>query len=192
MRMSAWTNLRLPMACDALVGFYDLTGYTAFSAKREPREVLDILTGYFALTGTIIAGHGGKLIKPLGDAGLCAFFAADADAGVHALRQVQTDGDGWLAARGYKAHAKVKLHIGPVALGLVGAPGAEILDIYGKTVNTAAVLESQGFAMTPAVFRSLAPDTRKLFKKHTPPVSYIDVNDNHAALGRRGGGDMAP
>jgi len=31
--------------------------------------------------------------------------------------------------------------------------------------------------MTPAVFRSLALETRRLFKKHTPPISYIDAAD---------------
>ena len=29
----------------------------------------------------------------------------------------------------------------------------------------------------PAVFRSLQAETRKLFKKHTPPISYIDAGD---------------
>jgi hypothetical protein len=27
------------------------------------------------------------------------------------------------------------------------------------------------------VFRSLQAETRKLFKKHTPPISYIDADD---------------
>jgi hypothetical protein len=27
------------------------------------------------------------------------------------------------------------------------------------------------------VFRSLQAETRKLFKKHTPPISYIDMAD---------------
>ena len=49
---------------------------------------------------------------------------------------------------------------------------------YGKTVNVAATLPSTGLAITPAVFRSLQPETRTLFKKHTPPISYIDAADH--------------
>jgi len=43
--------------------------------------------------------------------------------------------------------------------------------------GTAAVLNARepGFAMTPQVFRQLSAESRKAFKKHTPPVSYIPV-----------------
>jgi class 3 adenylate cyclase len=175
MRMSAWTKLRLPSEHEMLVGFYDLTGYTRYSEKRQPLDLLKMMAGYFALTGDIIMEGGGRLIKTLGDQGLVAFF--DADAGIAALMRVQKEGDAWVAAQGYKSNAVVQLNFGPVALGMVGARGQEILDVYGKTVNVAAVLPTRGFAMTPAAFRALKPETRKLFKKHTPPVSYIGVED---------------
>ena len=74
-----------------------------------------------------------------------------------------------------RGNVVVKLHLGPVAIGKVGSPGEEIIDVYGKTVSVAVTLSSTGFAMTSAVFRSLQPVTRKLFKKHTPPVSYIEM-----------------
>ena len=99
------------------------------------------------------------------------------DAGVLAFQVVQRDGDEWLARHGYKTRAIVKLHLGPVAIGRIGSPGEEILDLCGKTVNIAAQLPSAGLAMTPAVFRRLSPATRQLFKKHTPPISYIDAAD---------------
>jgi hypothetical protein len=34
--------------------------------------------------------------------------------------------------------------------------------------------------MTPPAFRALSPETRKMFKKHTPPVTYIALEDSHA------------
>ena len=179
--MSKWTDLSLPTERAALVAFYDLTGFTAFSSKHAPLDVLDILSGYFTITGEIISARGGKLIKTLGDAGLCVFLAEDADDGILALRDVQRVGDRWLATKSYKARTKVKVNAGPVAFGMVGAPGSQVFDVYGKTVNVAAVLESHTFAMTAAAFRSLSAGTRKLFKKHTPPVSYIALEDSHAA-----------
>ena len=175
--MSYWTELRLPTERELLVGFYDLTGYTRYAEKTEAGEVLAAMTGYFALTGRILDDAGGRLIKTLGDAGLAAFPAELVDAGVAAFRAVQREGDEWLARHGYKSKAIAKLHLGPVAIGLVGAPGREVIDVYGRIVNAAATLPSTGLAITPAVFRRLAPATRELFKKHTPPISYIGVED---------------
>ena len=56
------------------------------------------MAGYFALTGQIVGDAGGRLIKTLGDAGLVAFPAEAADAGVLALRSVQSAGREWLAS----------------------------------------------------------------------------------------------
>jgi class 3 adenylate cyclase len=176
--MSFWTELRVPTERELLVGFYDLTGYMRYAEKAEPLGLLDLMAGYFAQTGQILTKAGGRLIKTLGDAGLAAFPAELVDAGVLAFQTVQREGDEWLALRGYKTHAVVKLHLGPAAIGMVGAPGQQIIDLYGKTVNVAAQLPSTGLAMTPAVFRRLAPATRQLFKKHTPPISYICIEDS--------------
>ena len=175
--MSFWMDLRLPCEQDLLIGFYDLTGYMRQAEASEPLPLLDLFSGYFALTGKIIDDAGGRLIKTMGDAGLVAFPAALADAGVRTLQAVQAQGREWLASHGWRSRAIVKLHLGPVAIGRVGSPGREIIDVYGKTVNVAASLPSAGLAMSPAVFRSLEPATRQLFKKHTPPVTYIGVDD---------------
>ena len=175
--MSFWTDLRVPCEHELLVGFYDLTGYTRLAEATEPRPLLDLMAGFFALTGGIVQQAGGCLIKTIGDAGLVAFPAELADAGVRALQAVQAEGRDWLGARGFTSRVIVKLHLGPVALGRVGSPGEEILDVCGKTVNVAASLPNAGLALSPAVFRSLAPETRQLFKKHTPPITYIAADD---------------
>jgi hypothetical protein len=79
-----------------------------------------------------------------------------------------------------------------VAIGRVASPGEEIIDVYGKTVNVAASMPSAGLALTPTAFLSLKPETRRLFKKHTPPISYIDADDRRpeqrrTTVRRRGG-----
>ncbi len=175
--MSFWTELRMPTEHELLVGFYDLAGYVRHAERTEPQELLAMMAGYFALTGQIVSDAGGRLIKTLGDAGLVAFPAEAADGGVLALRSVHSQGREWLGKHGFRTSVVVKLHLGPVAIGRVGSPGEEIIDVYGKTVNVAAALHSTGLAVTPAVFRSLQAETRKLFKKHTPPISYIDAGD---------------
>lgn len=183
--MPFWTDLHVPAEHDLLVGFYDLTGYMAYSDRAPALEVLAAMTGYFALTGRILHEAGGQLIKTMGDAGLAAFPAEAIDVGVLAFEAVQQDGDAWLANQGYRGRAFLKLHVGPVAVGMVGAPGEERLDVYGKTVNVAATLESRGLALTPEVFRRLRPETRARFKKHTPPVTYIGLEEAHGAYRAR-------
>jgi hypothetical protein len=156
----------MPTEQELLIGFYDLSGYMRYAEHAEPQRLLDVMAGYFALTGQIVRDAGGRLIKTLGDAGLAAFPAEQADSAVRAFQSVRSKGRDWLAQHDYKSQVVVKLHLGPVAIGKVGSPGEEIIDVYGKTVNVAATLPSTGLAMTPAVFRSLQPETRKLFKKH--------------------------
>lgn len=97
---------------------------------------------------------------------------------VEAVKELQDTGDPWLASEGYAGRARTVMHTGIAAIGLIGGPGREQLDIIGKTVNIVGAMRAEGyFAITPAVLRKLSSANRQLFKKHTPPVSYIDVDD---------------
>ena len=95
------------------------------------------MAGYFALTGQIVGDAGGRLIKTLGDAGLVAFPGEAADTGVKAFRTVQAEGCDWLAPPATGPTSSLS-HSGPVAIGKVGSPSEEIIDVYGKTVNVMA------------------------------------------------------
>src|SRR5438445_13534884 len=106
--MSFWTELRMPTEHELLVGFYDLTGYMRYTEKTEPRQVLDMMSGYFALTGRILGDAGGRLIKTMGDAGLAAFPVEKVDAGVRAFQSVRSTGRECLARQGFKADPVVK------------------------------------------------------------------------------------
>ena len=46
-------------------------------------------------------------------------------------------------------------------------------------------MEPTGFAMSSHTFLKLAPETWKLFKKHTPPVSYIPIEVVHLRYAQR-------
>ena len=152
-----------------LVSFFDLAGFARYAGDCEAREVFDVCAGFFDLTGGISEDGGGRLIKAIGDAGLAAF--EDADSGVRILLEVREAGGEWFRSRGWPSEVIVKAHFGPVVCGLVGAPHDKRADIYAAFEH--------GFAMTPQVFRKLRPETRTLFKKHTPPVTYIPVARRH-------------
>lgn len=118
------------------------------------------------------------LVKPIGDAVLAAFDAEAVDAGVSALLDLKADVDAWLPSVGWRdSRLVVKAHFGPVVAGPFGVPPR--FDVVGDTVNTAATLEARQFALSADAFRRLSPTLRKRFKKHTPPVTYIRVEDPH-------------
>ena len=180
--MALFEHITEPTKIDVLVGFFDLTGFMQIAESLDSLELIDLLDGYFQLTGDILEETGGTLIKTIGDAGLAMYPAEAADQGVRGFFRLKNEGDAWLAERGVRSEAIVKLHIGPVAYGKVG----ESWNIFGHAVNIAAVMESHGFAMSPQVFRKLEPETRKLFKKHTPPITYIPMDEPHAPHRKRG------
>lgn len=177
--MSAWADLQAPAERELVVGLYDLTNYTSYCEHTAPLRALDVMTRYTALAAGIIHGAGGWFVKPIGDAGLFIFAADAADDAVEAMRSLQTVGDTWLTAEGYPGHVRAGLHCGPVAIGRIGREGVEQRDIIGKTVNiaTRTLRPECTLSLTPAVFRKLSAGARALFKKHTPPVSYIALDD---------------
>ena len=66
---------------------------------------------------------------------------------------------------------------GRVVAGPSGRDGDKRYDVIGKTVNVAATLDATGVALSVAAFRKLGPELRRRFKKHTPPVTYIRLED---------------
>jgi len=73
----------------------------------------------------------------------------------------------------------IKDHFGSAGAARRGTRTDKRFDVFGVTVNTAAELRPSGFAMTPQVFRKLDPESRRAFKKHTPPITYIPVDERH-------------
>jgi hypothetical protein len=55
----------------------------------------------------------------------------------------------------------------------------EIFNYRHGWYNIAATLPSNGYAISVETFRQIKPETRKLFKKHTPPITYIGVDEKH-------------
>ena len=145
--MTPFDEITEPTELEVLVGFFDLNGFMRLAQKPELFELLQLMAGYFDLSQDIIETGGGWLVKTIGDAGLAAFPAEWTDDGVRTMLR--------LTAQDVRSEAVVKFHDGKVACGMVaGRP-----DIYGHTINLAAVMESTEFAMSSQTFRKLAPET---------------------------------
>lgn len=162
-----------------LVAFADIAGFARYCQGKTDRAIFEAMDAYLELCGDIVVEAGGTLVKPIGDEVLAIFPEDGADRGVRGLLELKERAEAWLAARGFDGRLRIRAHFGPAACGPIGPRGGKRLDVYGHTVNTCALLPSHGFALSPQAFRALSADTRKLFKKHTPPVRYIPLGEPH-------------
>ena len=95
--------------------------------------------------------------------------------GVTALLDLKPAIDAWMASLGWECQLTMRAHVGEVIAGDFGGR----FDVIGAEVNTAAMLDHTGLALSVAAFRSLSPELRKRFKKHTAPITYIRTEDPH-------------
>lgn len=158
-----------------LISFVDLTRFSAQSRRLSDQEIADVMDEMYRRVGTAIDGAGGRVVKFIGDATLIVFREEDADRGVAALLDLKQQIDDYLHALGWECRASIKIHVGSAIAGPYGL--ARTFDLLGNDVNTCAMLHSPGVALSVEAFRSLSPELRQRFKKHTPPVCYIRTED---------------
>jgi class 3 adenylate cyclase len=142
--------------------FCDLVGFTPLSESRDPEEVRELLSSYFASARTVIERYGGVVEKFIGDAVMAVWgtpvalegdteravrAALDLVAAVQALGAEV--GAPSLSARGGVVTGEVAVTIGATHEGMVA----------GDTVNTAARVQSvaePGTVLVDAATRRLA------------------------------------
>jgi len=162
-----------------LVAFSDLTNFAKISRKVDQTEIFEYLSKIYGIIGEIIESSNGQVIKFIGDAALITFEENDIDAGIITLRNLKTEIDSYNKKINYESQLIIKAHFGQVVSGMIGTKNKKSHDILGNTVNIAASLPSNGYAISVETFRKLKSETRKLFKKHTPPITYIGVSEKH-------------
>ena len=160
-----------------LVAFVDLSRFAVQSQRVDDVEIADTLDAFYEQVGASVQAAGGRVIKYLGDAALVVFDEGHVDRGVGALLALKESVDRSMAERGWECRLVVKAHFGPVVAGPFGLPGAKHQDVIGRTVNLAATLPATGVTLSVAAFRKLSPELRGRFKKHTPPITYIRLED---------------
>ena len=93
------------------------------------------------------------------------------------LKKLKSEIDTYNKKNSYESCLIVKAHFGKVLTGMLGTKNDKRFDIIGNAVNIAAGLKSNGFAITLDTFNKLNKETRKLFKKHTLPFTYITTEE---------------
>ena len=136
----------------ASVLFTDFVGFTATSAKMEPKKLIEKLDAYFVEFDKITSRYGIEKIKTIGDAYMCASgipVENENNALSLTLAGLQLKTYCERLKTEQQAHGEVfwdlrlGIHSGPIIAGVVGVKKFAY-DVWGDTVNTASRVESNG------------------------------------------------
>jgi class 3 adenylate cyclase len=170
-----------------LIAFIDFTRFSFQARCLEDEVTARVLDETYERIGGAAARAGGRVVKFMGDAALLVFPEADVDGSVLELLALKDALDAFMAASGWVCRASIKAHFGAPIAGPYGVAGDKRFDVIGNDVNVAAMIEGGGgVALSAEAFRKLGPELRKRFKKHTPPIAYIRIEDPRPFRPRRG------
>lgn len=131
--------------------FSDIRGFTSFSEKHEPEEVVSLLNEYLGAMTEIVFEHEGTLDKFVGDA-IMALWGAPIGQPDHAeravrcavamiakLKQLQAK---WTSEGRYVIDIGIGINTGDMVVGNMGAEGKKMdYTVIGDNVNLGARLE---------------------------------------------------
>ncbi len=129
--------------------FADLRGYTTFSERARPEEVVELLNEYFRLAAEVIMAREGTLDKFLGDAVMAFFNAPEAQEdhpyrAVDAALALREAVNQWNAQRnGEKLTFGIGVHCGEAVVGNIGTSRAMNYTAIGDAVNLAKRLQER-------------------------------------------------
>ncbi len=170
--------------------FTDIAGFTAFSEKTEPTDLVKMLNGYFDEMCNIVLRYGGTIDKIVGDA-VHVMFNAPTDQPDHAQRAVDcamelADYCTELASR-YASdgipfgETRIGINTGAAVVGNFGGSSRFNYTAYGDSVNSAARLEGANkFLGTRICVSQTTRDS--CFKGHFRPVAQIIVQGRVEAI----------
>ncbi len=135
---------------EVTVFFSDIRGFTTFSEKTSPAELVGILNRYFTLMTNQILMHGGVVDKYIGDA-IMAFWGApianplQADHALEAsfgmIRELKKLNAELRAEGEPEINIGIGLYTGPAIVGNIGSEARFDYTVIGDTVNVASRLE---------------------------------------------------
>lgn len=161
---------------DAVICYFDLTGFTELAEKTEGALLIDMINDYFGVAVDVIHGQGGNVLKFMGDGLLAIFDQSDAteeaDSAISAAVQLKNE----IAHKNAQRYADnlpitgftLALHAGEVHYGNIGAEERLDFTAIGPAVNLTARLSGmhravgQNVILSKRVFRAATPGLHDL------------------------------
>ncbi|WP_285753727.1 adenylate/guanylate cyclase domain-containing protein [Lentzea sp. NBRC 105346] len=144
----------------------DLTGFTTYSERAQPADVVTMLNTYYGAIVPRILDHGGTITQFVGDA-VIALFNAPVPQPDHALRAAKAALDLQNTANGVAREGwprfRVGVNTGSALVGNIGSESMRHFTAIGDTVNLAARLEGAapaGGVVISASTRAQLPGAR--------------------------------
>jgi class 3 adenylate cyclase len=156
----------------ATILFTDFKGFTLLTERAEPVALIGLLDQYFTAFDDIVARYGLEKLKTVGDAYMAVAGVPTPNRGhaidscLVALEMQATDARMKVVREKMRLPAlemRVGIHTGPVMSGVVGKHKFTF-DIWGDSVNTAALMEANGAPGRINVSETVAGHVKPLFE----------------------------
>jgi class 3 adenylate cyclase len=164
--------------------FADLRGFTGFSERSSPEQIVEMLNRYFEHATAAILHEGGTVVQFVGDA-LMALFNAPARQADHPVRAaraalaMQAAVEATAAATPGWPRFRVGVNTGPALVGNIGSTALRSFNAMGDAVNVAARLESVAQPGQVVIGEST--------RARLPPEAAVEPLGELAVKGRQGG-----
>ncbi|WP_146348029.1 adenylate/guanylate cyclase domain-containing protein [Phaeobacter marinintestinus] len=140
---------------EAAILISDIRGWTQLNRELSPRDAMERANQYFELLADAIEGHGGEILKFLGD-GLLAIFPTEAGADDACARALSAARQAHRAEGVAGVAFGIGLHFGEVLYGNIGSRTRIDFTVLGPSVNMVARIESLCVALDQPVLFSQA------------------------------------
>jgi len=192
---------------EVTVLFTDVANFTGITENRDPAQVMQFTSRYFAALSEAIMANHGTVDKFIGDAVMGIWNApiederhvANACAAVLACIEANRRINAAFAREGWPAYqTRYGLHAGDGVVGNIGSPDRMNYTVLGATVNLAARLESMNKNYGTTVLVSEAVKARAemfyLFRAvdRIQPKGFAAEFQIYELVGRRAPGASAP
>lgn len=138
--------------------FMDIRGFTRWSERTEPEEVVSMLNRYYEVAEQVLSHHSAVKLNFTADEVMAPFETPDQAA--RAALALRPAIDDLLSQLGLSAG--IGLNTGPLIQGLIGSASVKSHNVIGDVVNTAKRIESAtpgGAVLVSAATKATLPQT---------------------------------
>lgn len=169
----------------------DLSGHARASRDHSDETVATFLHEYYCVCEREVAGHGGVVVKFIGDACLSTFPEDGATDAIRAAVGIARWAIEAAAERGLDLKPGSNVHLATFMEGEFGSGASRRLDILGRGVNQAFMLgRGPGIRLSEPVYRKLPSGERSPWQKFKPPAVYrIDGTEGILEFGGKSPGE---